>query len=429
MELIILFGCFFILLILGTPVAFSLAAASVATLLYMDISPVIAFQRMISGINVFALLALPFFIYAGELMTRGGIAEKLLALGNAAVGHLRGGLGMVNVTSSMAFGGISGSAVADVSALGSTLIPMMEKRGYRKEDAVNITISSSILGLLIPPSHNMIIFAVAAGGSVSISGLFVAGLLPGLITGLILMLAVYIIALKRGYPAESFPGWQVLLQTFALSIPGLLTAVIILLGVLTGVFTATESAAIAVLWAILVSIVVYKSLSWDAFLDATRSACKTTAMVMLVIGAASGFGWVLAVNDVPLLLANWLGQFADQPVLLFLLILLVLLLLGAIMDMAPLIMIVTPILLPVTTAAGMDPLQFGIVMILGLGIGLLTPPVGSVLFVGCALGKTSVEQVTRTIWPFYLALFVALLAVTFLPSLSLWLPGIWMAGA
>lgn len=422
MSLAVLLVSFIGFLLIGMPVSFCLALSSVLALLSMDISPVIAFQSMISGMNVFALMALPFFIYAGELMTRGGIADRILNFAAAAIGRVRGGLGLVNVSSSLLFGGISGSAVADVSALGSTLIPMMEKRGYDKDYAVAVTTSSATLGLLIPPSHNMIIYAIAAGGSVSVASLFLAGLFPGLVTGLCLMVVAYVIAIKRGYPAETFPGWKLLLISFLRSLPGLMTAVIILAGVLSGIFTATESACIAVLWAILVSCLVYRELDWTSFIQATQESAKTTAMVMLVIGSAAAFGWVLSVLEVPAALASLLGALQDSPILLLLLVNIALLLLGAVMDMAPLIMITTPILLPVMEKIGMDPTQFGVMLILNLGVGLLTPPVGSVLFVGCAIGKTRIEDTIRSLMPFYLALFVALLLVTFVPAISLTLP-------
>ena len=422
MSLAILFCIFFLLLVLGIPVAFCLAISAVLTLLFMDISPVIAFQMMLSGMNIFALLALPFFIFAGELMTHGGIAERLLKFANAAIGHIRGGLGLVNVSSSMLFGGISGSAVADVSALGSTLVPLMEKRGYDKDFAVNVTISSATLGLLIPPSHNMIIYAIAAGGGVSIASLFAAGLLPGILAGCCLMVVSYWLAVRRQYPREVFPGWPVLLLSLLQSIPGLMTALIILFGVLSGIFTATESAVIAVFWSVIVSVFVYRSLSFSAFVQAATAAAKTTGMVMLVIGAAAAFGWVLAVNEVPVKLAGLLGGLTDSPLLLFLLVNLLLLLLGAAMDMAPLIMILTPILLPIVEKAGMDPTQFGVMLILNLGIGLITPPVGSVLFVGCGIGKVSMESVVKSLPPFYLALLMALILITFIPSISLALP-------
>lgn len=422
MTLLILIVCFTVLLVIGFPVAFCLLISALVTLLMMDISPVAAFQMMLSGMNVFALLALPFFIFAGELMTRGGIAERLLALANTAIGNVRGGLGMVNISSSMLFGGISGSAVADVSALGSTLIPMMEKRGYDKAFAVNVTTSSATLGLLIPPSHNMIIYAIAAGGGVSISGLFVAGLIPGVLTGICLMVVSYWLAIKRNYPTEAFPGWRALFVAFIYSIPGLMTAIIILFGVISGIFTATESAAIAVFWAAIVSMFIYRTMGLKVFWEAAIAASKTTAMVMLVIGSAAAFGWVLSVNEVPVKLADLLSGLTDNPLLLFLLINLMLLFLGAVMDMAPLIMITTPILLPVVQQAGMDATQFGVMMILNLGIGLITPPVGSVLFVGCAVGKVNIEAVVKDMLPFYAALFVALLMITFVPTISLWLP-------
>lgn len=422
MEIALLLGSFLLFLLIGLPVAFCLGLSAVITLLSMDISPVIAFQRMISGMNVFALMALPFFIYAGELMTRGGIADRLLTFASAAVGRMRGGLGLVNVSSSMLFGGISGSAVADVSALGSTLIPMMEKRGYDRDYAVSVTTSSATLGLLIPPSHNMIIYAIAAGGSVSVASLFLAGLLPGIVTGLCLMVVAYAIAIKRRYPAEAFPGWRALAVAFLKSLPGLMTAVIILAGVLSGAFTATESACIAVLWAIIISVLVYRGLDWQGFVQATGAAAKTTAMVMLVIGAAAAFGWVLSVLEVPAALASALGELLDSPILLLLLVNIALLALGAIMDMTPLIMITTPILLPVMEKIGMDPVQFGVMLILNLGIGLITPPVGSVLFVGCAIGKTRIEDAVKSLWPFYLALVAALMLITFIPAISMALP-------
>ena len=424
MELIVLFGVFIFLLLLGVPIAVTLAAASMATVIYMDIPPMIVFQRMASGMNVFSLMAIPFFIYAVELMQHGGISERLVRLANAIIGHVRGGLGLVNVLSSMLFGGISGSAVADVSALGSTLIPMMKEKGYDADYAVNVTVTSATTGLIIPPSHNMIIYSIAAGGTVSVSALFMAGFLPGVLAGLSLMVATYLVAIKRGYPSDTFPGGKYVALYFANALPGLLTAVIIVGGVLSGIFTATESAAIAVIYALLVTSLFYRSMHWKNFVDATLGAIKTTAMVLLIIGSAASFAWLLALNEVPDQLYQLLQSVSSSPLVIMLMINVILLFLGTFMDMSPLIIICAPIFLPVVTQRGMDPVQYGIVMMVNLGIGLVTPPVGTVLFVGCAVGGVKMEDTVRTIWPFYIVMLVTLLLVTYIPWISMFLPNL-----
>ncbi len=427
MSLVILFGAFFLLLLIGVPVAFALGLSAFATVFYEGLPPLIVFQRMAAGMNVFALMAIPFFIYAGELMQHGGIADRLVRLASRAVGHVRGGLGVVNVAASMLFGGISGSAVADASALGSTLIPVMRAKGYDDDYSVNVTVTSATIGLTVPPSHNMIVYAIAAGGTVSIAELFLAGFIPGILTGLCLMLVAYLVAIKRGYPSEAFDGWMPLLRALVDSLPGLLTAVIIIGGVLSGVFTATESGAIAVVYAILVTLFFYRSLDWAAFKRATLGAVRTTAIVLLIIGTASAFGWLLALNQVPALLFAALQTLSDNPYVILLLINLILLFLGTFMDMSPLIVITTPIFLPIVQELGMDPVQFGIVLMINLGIGLVTPPVGSVLFVGCAVAKIPIEATLKTIWPFYIALFAALMLVTYVPAVSMTLPN-WYGG-
>lgn len=424
MELILLLGLLALLLILGVPVAFALGLSSLITFVFMDIAPVVAFQRIATGVNVFALMAIPFFVFAGDLMQQAGIAERLVRVADAAMGRMRGGLGVVDVGASMMFGGVSGSAVASVSALGSTLIPMMKSKGYDADYAVNVTSTSAILGILIPPSHNMIIYAAAAGVSVSVADLFLAGVVPGIVTGIFLAIAAWAVAVKRGYPKGEFPGWPAFARAFAAALPGLLTAVIIFGGVLGGVFTPTESSAVAVIYTLVIALIVYRTLGFRGFATAAQNAVKTTAMVMLIIGSAAAFGWLLALLEAPDQLANLLQTLTDNPILILLLINLILLVLGTFMDMAPLIVITSPIFLPVAMATGMDPVQFGIMLMLNLGIGLVTPPVGSVLFVGCAVGKIRVEEAVRTIWPFYLALFVALMAITFVPSLTLTLPGL-----
>lgn len=422
MELALLIGVLFLLLIMGLPVAFALGIASLMTFYVLDIPLIVGFQRMAASMNLFALMAIPFFVFAGDLMHRAGIAERLIRVADAALGQRRGGLGQVGVGASMMFGAVSGSAIASVSAIGSTLGPMMREKGYDADYVVNVTATSAVTGLLIPPSHNMIIYAAAAGVSISLADLFLAGILPGLLTGLLLMLSAYLVARKRNYPKGEFPGWRAFAVSFAGAIPGLFSAAIVVVGVLSGVFTPTESAGIAVAYTILVALLVYRSLTWEGFFAATTASVRTTAMVMIIIGAAGAFGWLLALLQAPTQLADLLRGITENPILLLLLINLVLLLLGTFMDMAPLIIITTPIFLPMTAALGMDPVHFGIMLLLNLGIGLVTPPVGAVLFVGCAIGKIPIEQTVRTIWPFYGALLLALIAVIYIPGLSLWLP-------
>jgi tripartite ATP-independent transporter DctM subunit len=384
----------------------------------------IGFQRIISGINVFSLMAIPFFIFAGELMFHGGIAMRLVKFASAAVGAVRGGLGIVNVFSSMLFGGISGSAVADISALGSILVPVMKEKGYDADYAVNVTVTSSIAGIIIPPSHNMIIFAIAAGGGISISKLFLAGVVPGILMCICLATAAYLVAVKRGYRAEKFPGWNALVMSFFAAVPGLMTAVIIVGGVLSGVFTVTESGAFGAIYAFLVTLLVYRNITWPTFRLAVLQSVRTTSMVMILIACAGAFAYMLTFYRVPSKTVDLLTGLTDNPILILLLINLVLLVLGMIMDMAALILICTPIFLPVAHSLGIDPLQFGIILLVNLGLGLCTPPVGSCLFVGCAVGKLPMEKAVRTIWPFYLAILVALLLITFVPAISLTLPGL-----
>ena len=422
MELAFLILSLAIFLAMGVPVAFALGAASLATFFLLDIPSIVAFQRMAAGMNVFTLMAIPFFVFAGDLMSRTGIAERLVRVAEGAFGRARGGLGQVDVGASMMFGAVSGSAVASVSAMGSTLMPMMKEKGYDADYAVNVTITAAILGILIPPSHNMIIYAAASPVSVSVGDLFLAGVVPGLLAGGALMFAAWRVAVKRGYPRGEFPGWGAFAQAFIMAFPGLLTALIIVFGILLGIFTPTESSAVAVIYTVLVGALVYRTLGPKRLLEAASGAVKTTAMVMLIIGTAGMFGWLFALLEGPSALAGALTSFSSEPVVVMLLILLVLLVLGAFMDMAPLIIITTPIFLPVAMDVGVDPVHFGIIMLLNLGIGLVTPPVGSVLFVGCAVGGARPEQVIRTIWPFYLALIGVLLLVTFIPALSLWLP-------
>lgn len=422
MELWILFGVFSVLLLIGVPVAFCLGIASVATVAYMGLPPVVVFQQMNSGMNAFAMMAIPFFIYAGDLMIRGGIAERLIQMAASLVGHLRGGLGQVNVVTCTLFGGISGSAVADASAVGGLMIPQMKKRGYDADYAVNVTANAAIIALLIPPSHNMIIYSLSAGGNLSIADLFTAGVIPGLLLCAALMVAAWAVAVKRGYPREPFPGFATVGRYVVLALPGILLIGIIFGGVRSGVFTATESSCVAVVYAILVTIFVYRQLTWTAFVEATLGAVRTTAMVLLVIGTAGAFGWLMAFLQVPQATIAAMKAVSDNPITILLMINLILLVLGTFMDMAPMIIICTPIFLPVVKAFGVDPVHFGVILILNAGIGLNTPPVGSVQFVACAIGRISIGESMRTIWPFYGASVAVLLLVTYVPGLSLWLP-------
>lgn len=422
MELWILFGVFSLLLLIGVPVAFCLGIASVATVAYMGLPPVVVFQQMNSGMNAFAMMAIPFFIYAGDLMIRGGIAERLIQMAASLVGHLRGGLGQVNVVTCTLFGGISGSAVADASAVGGLMIPQMKKRGYDADYAVNVTANAAIIALLIPPSHNMIIYSLSAGGNLSIADLFTAGVVPGLLLCAALMVAAWAVAVRRGYPREPFPGFATVGRYVVLALPGILLIGIIFGGVRSGVFTATESSCVAVVYAILVTIFVYRQLTWTAFVEATLGAVRTTAMVLLVIGTAGAFGWLMAFLQVPQATIAAMKAVSDNPITILLMVNLILLVLGTFMDMAPMIIICTPIFLPVVKAFGVDPVHFGVILILNAGIGLNTPPVGSVQFVACAIGRISIGESMRTIWPFYGASIAVLLLVTYVPGLSLWLP-------
>ncbi|POF27859.1 TRAP transporter large permease [Roseibium marinum] len=424
MEPVILFGTFVVLLLIGTPVAFCLGAASLATVLYMDLPPVIVFQRLNSGVSVFALMAIPFFIFAGELMVRGDIARRLVALAGAVVGHMRGGLGQVNIAASVLFGGISGSAAADATAIGGLMIPQMKEKGYSVQYGVNVTVMSSIIALMLPPSHNMIIYSISAGGRLSIADLFTAGIFPGLLLALSLMVTAWFVARKAGYPTESFPGWSALGALFLNAVPGLLLIAIIFGGVRSGVFTASESSCIAAVYALLVTTLAYRTMHWAEFVGATKAAVRTTAMVLLVIGSAASFGWLLAFLHIPAELVAFMKNVSQNPLVILLMINIVLLFLGTFMDMSPLIVITTPIFLPVATAFGVDPVHFGVILVLNLGIGLCTPPVGTVLFVGCAVGRISVWDAVRTIWPFYGAAIFTLLLVTYIPALSLWLPSL-----
>ncbi|MDD1529873.1 hypothetical protein C7U92_07180 [Bradyrhizobium sp. WBOS7] len=426
MELIILGATFFGFLILGVPVAFAIGLSAICTILYEGLPVAVIFQQMMSGMNIFSFLAIPFFVFSGELMLHGGVADKIVQLAKNLVGHIRGGLGMSNVVACTLFGGVSGSPVADVSAMGAVMIPMMKKEGFDTDYAVNVTTHASLVGALMPTSHNMIIYALAAGGKVSIGALIAAGLLPALVLMVCMLVAAYAVAVKRGYPAGKFPGWAEVFRSLAAALPGLLIVGIILAGILSGVFTATESAAIAVTYTMLLTFFIYRTMTWGNFLRAAAKAVKTTGVVLLLIGVSTMFQYLMGLYEVADLAGEMMSKISSQPWMIFLLINVILFVLGTFMDMAATILICTPIFLPIAMKAGMDPVQFGMLMLINCALGLNTPPVGTTQFVGCAIGGISVGAVMRTILPFYAALIAALMFVTYVPAFSLWLPRLLM---
>ncbi len=426
MALTILTVSFVLLLLLGVPVAFAIGLSAVCAILWEGLPLAVVFQRMTSGMNIFSFLAIPFFIFAGELMLYGGIADRIVRFAKDLVGHIRGGLGMSNVVACTLFGGISGSAVADVSAMGAVMIPMMKKEGYHADYAVNVTTHAALVGVLMPTSHNIIIYSLAAGGKVSIAALILAGLVPAAILTASNLAAAYLVAIKRGYPAGTFPGWERVARSLAAAVPGLAVVAIIIVGILSGVFTATESAAIAVIYALVLTLFVYCSMTWENFLKAGAKAVKTTGVVLLLIGVSNTFGYLISLYEVAEITGSALAGVSTSPWVIFLLVNVILFVLGTFLDMAPTILICTPIFLPICAQYGMSPVQFGMVMLINCALGLNTPPVGTTQFVGCAIGGVSIGYVMRTIWPFYGALIATLMLVTYVPAFSLALPELFL---
>jgi tripartite ATP-independent transporter DctM subunit len=413
----IMLGSFIILLMLRMPISFTLGISSALTALYLNIPLATVFQRMVSGVQSFSLLAIPFFILAGEIMGQGGISRRLIALANACVGWMRGGLAQVNILASMFFGGISGS-----SSIGSILIPMMTDSGYDKDFSVAVTVTSSCQGVMIPPSHNMILFAMAAGGGVSIGQLFMGGLIPGIILGIALMIMTAIIARKRNYPKGRVLSVKEIWKVTKDALLGLMTCIIIVGGVIFGWFTATESAAVAVVYAFIITFFVYREIPLRQFGNILRKSLRTIAMVMALIATASMFGWLLAYLKIPAMVTTALLGISTNKIVILLLINVMCLILGCIMDMGPLILILTPILLPVATQLGMEPVQFGAMLILNLAIGLCTPPVGAALFAGCSIGRIKIEHATKACLPFYAMMILVLMLVTFVQPISMFVP-------
>ena len=422
LAIIVLLGSFFLMIMLRFPIAYAVGLSSVFCMLVQGQSLNDVCRLMVKGISSFSLMAVPFFITMGVLMGSGGISDKLIALANSCVGWMRGGLAMVNVVASYFFGGISGSASADTASLGSILIPMMVDEGYDADFSTAVTITSSCEGLLVPPSHNMVIYATTAGG-ISVGSLFLAGYLPGALLAGTLMIGSYIISAKRNYPKGAPFSLIGFLKQLGTSIWALAAIVIVVFGVVGGVFTATESAAIAVLYSLFVSVFVYKGLDWKGVWNALDECVNTLAIVLILIATSSVFGNCLTMLHVPDMAANMIVGITDNRIVLILLLNLILLILGCIMDMAPIILIATPILLPIATQyCGLDPIQFGIMVILNCGIGLLTPPVGAVLFIGSAVGKCPMEKVVKATLPFYLCMIATLLLISYVPQISLLLP-------
>jgi len=422
MDTIVLIGSFALLVLIGMPVAYCLGLAALIGAIWIDLPLDAVMIQIASGVNKFSLLAIPFFVLAGAIMAEGGMSRRLVAFAGVLVGFVRGGLSLVNILASTFFGAISGSSVADTASIGSVMIPEMVKKGYPRDFSIALTVSGSIQATLIPPSHNAVIYSMAAGGSISIAALFMAGVLPGLLLGATLAVYCLYIAKKRGFPVgESIPLRQAL-RIAGDAMWGLATMVIILGGILSGVFTATESASIAVVWAFFVTMFIYRDYKWRDLPKLLHRTVKTVSIVMILIGFAASFGYIMTLMQIPLKISTALTAFTDNRYTILLLINVLLLILGTLMDMAALLLILTPILLPVVKAVGVDPVHFGMIMIVNLGVGLLTPPVGSVLFVGSAIGKLPIEQVVKALMPFFGLLLIVLAIITYVPALSLWLP-------
>ena len=422
MDALVLIGSFAALMLLGMPVAYALGLAALLGGLWIELPLDAIMIQIASGVNKFSLLAIPCFVLAGAIMAEGGMARRLVAFAGVLIGFVRGGLSLVNILSSTFFGAISGSSVADTASIGSVLIPEMEKNGYPRPFATAVTVSGSVQAILIPPSHNAVIYSMAAGGTVSVAALFMAGVFPGLLLGLSLSIYCLYVARKRNYPKGRVIPMSEALKICLDAMWGLMTMVIILGGIMSGVFTATESASIAVVWAFFVTMFIYRDYRWSDLPKLMHRTVKTVSIVMILIGFAASFGYIMTLMQIPLKITAMLTTLSDNRYVILAMINIMLLVLGTLMDMAPLILILTPVLLPVAKAIGIDPVHFGMIMMVNLGIGLITPPVGAVLFVGSAVAKLRIEEVVRAMGPFFVILLGVLILVTYLPAISLWLP-------
>ncbi|MCR5604074.1 MAG: TRAP transporter large permease [Lachnospiraceae bacterium] len=421
LAIVVLLGSFLLMVLLRFPIAYAVGISSVLCLMVQGQSLATICQYMVKGISSFSLMAVPFFITMGVLMGTGGISDKLIALADSIVGWMTGGMAMVNIVASYFFGGISGSAAADTASIGSIMIPMMVDQGYDDDFSTAVTITSSCEGLLVPPSHNMVIYAMSAGG-VSVGALFLAGYLPGALLAASLMVGSYIISKKRHYPKGDKFSIKRLGKQFVTSFWALAAVLIVVVGVVGGVFTATESAAVAVIYSLIVSVFIYKGLNWKGVWQALDKCIDTLSIVLILISTSAIFGFCLTRLHVPDMASKAILGVSSNPYVIALLIDLILLILGCIMDMAPIILIATPILLPIATSIGITPVQFGIIMVLNCGIGLLTPPVGAVLFIGSAVGHCKMERVVKATLPFYVCMIITLLLVTFIPGIAMFLP-------
>ncbi|MEL6355528.1 MAG: TRAP transporter large permease [Bacteroidota bacterium] len=423
MEVLILVLSFVVLLGIGVPIAWSIGLSSIFTML-VSIPAIPAFttvaQRMATGLDSFTLLAIPFFILAGQIMNRGGIARRLIDFAKTLVGALPGGLAHVNIIAAMLFGAIAGSAVAAASAIGSFMGKAMEKEGYSKEFSAAVNITSSTMGLVIPPSNVLIVYSLASGG-VSIAALFLAGYLPGILTGLLLMVVASIWARRKGFPVGKRSKWSEVFTTFFAALPSLLLLIVVIGGIVKGYFTPTEASAVAVLYCLILTFF-YGEISWRELPEIFLGSVSTTAEVMLLIGTSMSMSWIMAYENIPQNITALLLSISSNKIVILFIINLILLFVGIFMDMTPAVLIFTPIFLPVITELGMDPTHFGIIMVLNLCIGLCTPPVGSVLFVGVGVAGTTIQRVVRPLLPLFIAMIIALLLVTYIPGLSLWLP-------
>lgn len=423
-PLFILIVSFLLLLVLNVPIAFAIGISSLLTIFaigglpeFLTVSFLIA-----TGIDSFALLAIPFFILAGQLMGRGGIAKRLIDFANVFVGRFPGGLAYVNIMTCMLFGAISGSAVAAVSSIGGFMVPLMNKQGYHRDFNASVSITAATTGLLIPPSNVMIVYSLATGGAVSVAAIFMAGIIPGVLMGLGLMVAAGVISIKNRYGKGGSFGFKESMLKFFVAVPALLLIVIVLGGILSGIFTATEASAIAVIYALFLSVIVYREIKWKELPSIFLQAGRTTAVVFMLIGTSMAMSYVLAHENIPQTISAALLGLSNSPIVILLIINLMLLFVGTFMDMTPAVLIFTPIFLPIVTQLGVHPIHFGIIMIMNLCIGICTPPVGSCLFVGCGIAKTTITDVMRHILPFFLAMIIVLFMITYLPWLSMVVP-------
>lgn len=423
LTVFILVISFFLLIGIGTPVAWSIAISSLLTLL-INLPSLAALttiaQRMATGLDSFTLLAIPFFILSGQLMTYGGIAQRLIRFAKSLIGTLPGGLALINIISAMMMGAIAGSAMASASAIGGILGPEMEKEGYDKGYGAAVNITSSTMGLVIPPSNILIVYSLASGG-VSIAALFLAGYLPGILTCFFLMLVASIWAKRKGYPISQRSSIKEIFSSFISALPSLFLLFIVIGGIVAGFFTATEASAIAVMYTLILGIL-YKQIKFKNISKIFLDSSKTSAIVLLLIACSMSMSWVMSYENIPQNLSDFLVGISDNKIIILLMINLILLFVGVFMDMTPAVLIFTPIFLPIVKSIGIDPIQFGIIMVVNLCIGLCTPPVGSVLFVGIGVAKTSIEKVIKPLLPLFIAMILALGLITYFPQITLWLP-------